>query len=88
MSGGSPASEARPKAGQTPRLKGMSKVEEVEQGVEALSPEVLVQFRVWFLEYDWATWDRQAEHDVRAGKLDGVAERVLRDHAAGKITLP
>jgi hypothetical protein len=62
----------------------MSKVEKIEQDVQALSPEELAQFRVWFLEYDWAAWDRQLERDVRAGKLDNLAEKALRDHAAGK----
>jgi hypothetical protein len=62
----------------------MSKVEKIEQDVQALSPEELAEFRVWFLEYDWAAWDRQLERDVRAGKLDDLAEKALRDHAAGK----
>jgi hypothetical protein len=62
----------------------MSKIEELEQKVQALSPEELARFREWFLEFDWAAWDRQLESDVRAGKLDALAEKALRDHAAGK----
>jgi hypothetical protein len=62
----------------------MSKIEELEQKIQALSPEELAQFREWFLEFDWAAWDRQLERDVRAGKLDAMAEKALRDHAAGK----
>ena len=62
----------------------MSKIEELEQKVQALSPEELAQFREWFQEFDWAAWDRQLERDVRAGKLDAMAEKALRDHAAGK----
>jgi hypothetical protein len=62
----------------------MSKIEELEQRVQALSPEELSQFREWFLEFDWAVWDRQLERDVRAGKLDALADKALRDHAAGK----
>jgi hypothetical protein len=62
----------------------MSKIEELEQKVQALSPEELAQFREWFLEFDWAAWDRQLERDVRAGKLDAMAEKALRDHAADK----
>ena len=65
----------------------MSKIEELEQKVQALSPEELAQFREWFLEFDWAVWDRQLERDVRAGKLDALAEKALRDHAAGKTKL-
>ena len=64
----------------------MGKVEKIEQEVRALSPDELVQFRAWFLEYDWAAWDRQLECDVQAGRLDDLAEKALRDHAAGKTT--
>jgi len=55
-------------------------------GRQALSPEELAQFRAWFLEFDWATWDHQIERDVQAGRLDALAEKALRDHAAGKTT--
>ena len=64
----------------------MSKVEKIEQEIQALSPGELAQFRAWFLEYDWAAWDRQLERDVQAGKLDDLAEKALRDHAGGKTT--
>jgi hypothetical protein len=62
----------------------MGNVEKIEQDVQALSPEELAQFRAWFLEYDWAAWDRQLERDVQASKLDQLADRALRDHTAGK----
>ena len=64
----------------------MSKIEKIEQDVQALSPEELAQFRAWFLEYDWAVWDRQIEHDAEAGRLDDLAAKALRDHDAGKST--
>ena len=62
----------------------MGKVEKIEQQVQALSPEELAQFRAWFLEFDWAIWDRQIERDVRAGRLDALAEQALHDHTTGK----
>jgi hypothetical protein len=64
----------------------MSNVENLEHQVKALSPEELAAFRRWFLAYDWEVWDRQLEQDVAAGKLDALAEKALRDHAAGKST--
>jgi hypothetical protein len=64
----------------------MGKIERIEQDVQALSPEELAQFRTWFLEYDWAAWDRQIERDAQAGRLDDFAAKALRDHAAGKTT--
>jgi hypothetical protein len=65
----------------------MGKVERIERDIESLSPEELAQFRAWFLEFDWSAWDRQLAADVRAGKLDRLAEAARRDHSAGK-TIP
>jgi hypothetical protein len=64
----------------------MGKVESIEEQIKALSAEELAQFRAWFLEFDWALWDEQLERDVAIGKLDALAEKALRDHAAGKST--
>jgi hypothetical protein len=64
----------------------MGKIEKIEQEVQALSADELAQFRAWFLEYDWAAWDSQLERDARAARLDDLAARALRDHAAGKTT--
>jgi hypothetical protein len=62
----------------------MDTVEEIEKAVAALSPEELAQFRAWFVEFDWAAWDRKIERDVEAGKLDRLAENALRDHKSGR----
>ena len=64
----------------------MSKVEQLEQQIQTLSPEELAQFRAWFAEFDWEIWDRQVERDVASGKLDTLAEKALGDHASGKST--
>ena len=64
----------------------MGKIENIERQIEGLSPDELAQFRAWFLEFDWAAWDRTLLADVRAGKLDKLAEQAVRDHAAGKTT--
>jgi len=64
----------------------MGKIEKIEQEIQALSPEELAQFRAWFLEFDWALWDRQIERDAKGGRLDDLAAKALRDHAAGKTT--
>jgi hypothetical protein len=64
----------------------MGKIEKIEQEVQALSPDELAQFRAWFLEYDWAAWDRQIERDAQAGRLDDLAAKALRDHSVGKTT--
>jgi hypothetical protein len=64
----------------------MTRVESLEQQVQALSPDELAKFRAWFLAFDWAAWDEQLELDVRAGRLDALADQALRDHASGKTT--
>lgn len=64
----------------------MTRVENLQGLVQALSPEELAQFRQWFAEFEAVMWDRQFERDVRDGKLDALAERALQAHAVGKTT--
>ena len=64
----------------------MSKVENIEQEIRALTPSELAAFRQWFLEFDGQIWDRQIEEDIRAGKLDKLADEALATHRAGKST--
>lgn len=64
----------------------MSSIEKIEEQVKGLSSEDLAAFRRWFAEFDAEIWDRQFESDVNAGKLDGLAECALRDHASGRST--
>ena len=64
----------------------MSRVEVLETQVKELSEQELMEFRRWFAEFDAQAWDRQFEADVIAGKLDALAERALRAHAAGETT--
>ena len=64
----------------------MSKIERIERDVEALAPNELAAFRKWFHEFDAAAWDRQIEDDVRAGKLDGLADAALKASGAGKCS--
>jgi hypothetical protein len=64
----------------------MSKVETIERQVQELPTEDLAQFRHWFTEFDADAWDRQMESDVKAGKLNALAEEALKQHAAGRTT--
>jgi len=64
----------------------MSKLENLEGQVKELTPEELAIFREWFARFDAEAWDRQFEADVRAGKLDELAARALRDHETGRTT--
>jgi hypothetical protein len=62
----------------------MSRVEKIESQIGELSSTELAALREWFAEFDAGAWDRQMEADVKAGKLDGMAEQALSDHAAGR----
>ena len=64
----------------------MGNIENIERQIEALSAEELAQFRAWFVEFDWAAWDRQLDADIKAGKLDRFVEEARREHAKGKTT--
>jgi len=64
----------------------MGKLEIIEGQIKELSREDLAQLREWLASFDAAIWDRQFEADVRAGKLDALAEKALRDHLAGRST--
>jgi hypothetical protein len=64
----------------------MGKVEKIEREIKDLSPEEMTELREWFAAFDAEAWDRQFEADVRAGKLDALAEQALKAHATGQTT--
>ncbi|HEX4138735.1 MAG TPA: hypothetical protein VHY09_00190 [Candidatus Methylacidiphilales bacterium] len=64
----------------------MSTVAEIEAAISKLSRKELVAFRDWFKEFDADAWDRQFEEDVKAGKLDALADEALRDLREGRCT--
>ncbi len=59
-------------------------MKDIENQVKELSAEELAAFRQWFAQFDAEAWGRQFDADVKAGKLDGLAEPALRDHTAGR----
>ena len=60
----------------------MTTVKDIEQAIQHLPPKKLAEFRSWYSDFDAAQWDKQLERDVKAGKLDALADKALRDHAA------
>jgi hypothetical protein len=64
----------------------MTRTERAESEIQQMSAEELAKFRAWFAAFDAQEWDRQIEEDVKAGKLDALADRALRDHEAGRTT--
>ena len=62
----------------------MTKIEKLEREIRGLTTKELATFREWFAAFDAAAWDQQLEEDVKAGKLDAVADAALADHRAGR----
>jgi hypothetical protein len=58
----------------------MSTVEAIEQQIEKLPPAELTAFRSWYAAFNAEAWDRQFKADVRASKLDAMADKALRSH--------
>ena len=61
----------------------MTRIEELEQDIMALSRSELAALRDWFQSYLADEWDRQIEADAEAGKLDHLAGQALAEHKAG-----
>jgi hypothetical protein len=61
----------------------MGKVEKIERQIKDLSSHEMTELREWFAAFDAEAWDRQFEADVRAGKLDALAEEALQAYASG-----
>ena len=64
----------------------MSKVENIEKEVQALTASELAAFRKWFLEFDAEGWDRQIERDSASGRLENLAKKSIQDHESGRST--
>jgi hypothetical protein len=62
----------------------MSTVHEIEAAVRQLPRHELSAFRDWFAQFDAATWDKQLEDDVVAGRLDALADEAIRDSREGR----
>ena len=63
----------------------MTKLEQIEKSVAALSPEELKAFAEWFAELQADLWDRQIEADAKSGKLDKLISKARADIADGKL---
>ena len=62
----------------------MSALEMITQAITELPPEEIEQIRAWLNERAEAAWDMQIEADIRAGRLDELADRALREHREGR----
>ena len=63
----------------------MTKLEQLESAVDSLPKNEYSRFRRWFLERDWAMWDRQIASDSKAGRLDFLAQEAREAKAKGRL---
>jgi len=63
----------------------MTRVEELEKAVDALSEKEYGIFRQRFLERDWEKWDRQIETDSRSGNLDFLIKEASDAKKSGDL---
>jgi hypothetical protein len=64
----------------------VSRVEELEGQIKALSSHEFQELRAWLAGYDAGIWDRQFDADALAGRLDAIADRALKDFSEGRST--
>jgi hypothetical protein len=62
----------------------MTTLEDIEKAVTELPADQLAKFRAWFEEFEAIRFDQRIERDVRAGKLDQLADQALADFRAGR----
>lgn len=63
----------------------MTKLEQLEKAVDSLRKGEYVKFRRWFLERDWAKWDRQIEADSASGRLEFLLTEAQEAKAHGML---
>jgi hypothetical protein len=64
----------------------MSRIDDIEDAIKQLTPDERAAFRAWYAEFDAAEWDRQLEADVKAGRLDWLAEEARQDLRSERCT--
>ena len=62
----------------------MRGVERIENEIKQMTREELAGFREWFIRFDSNVWDKQIEMDIKAGKLDNLSAKAIKEHKLGK----
>jgi SOS-response transcriptional repressor LexA len=58
-------------------------VDEIEKAITKLSSKERARLLKLLEEMDAAEWDRKFEEDVKAGKLDKLADEAIAEHKKG-----
>ena len=62
----------------------MSTVKEIETAIQKLKPKEIREVGDWLDELREDLWDRQIDADIKAGRLDKLADKALEDYRAGR----
>lgn len=62
----------------------MTKVKEIEEAISKLPKSDISELVKWLDNFIADEWDQEFEDDVKAGKLDQIAEKAIADYQAGK----
>jgi len=63
----------------------MMRMEEIKNAVISLPVDEYRRFRDWFLEREWAQWDKQIQVDSDSGKLDFLVKEAMDEKSGGKL---
>lgn len=62
----------------------MSTVQEIEAAIEQLPRSELFKLTGWISSRFGDAWDKEIEDDIKAGRLDHLAEEALSEFRVGK----
>ena len=62
----------------------MSKLEQIETDILALSAKDLEALKQWFADLDYEHWDQQIEQDIANGRLEAFGQEALAEFQAGR----
>jgi hypothetical protein len=63
----------------------MMTMEEIKNAVISLPIQEYREFRDWFLERDWAQWDKQIQADSDSGKLGFLVKEAMDEKRRGTL---
>ena len=64
----------------------MINAEAIKTAITRLPLAELMDFGVWYKQFEAQVWDKQIEKDIKDGKLDKLAEEALADFEANRCT--
>lgn len=60
-------------------------VTELQRAILDLTETEYAELVRWLRDQDWERWEQEFDRDVRAGKLDSLAEEALEAKAKGQL---